>query len=528
MGWISIRLAMAVSPRPTVLVLGAGLAGLTVGRALQANGFQVTILEALPRAGGKAGCVPDRNGVPWEHGYHIFAPWYENMRRLTDELGVKLIEVPEWHYIERSADDVLPPSAGGPRPKQAKMKLPITPWELIEVLRNAPLPAPQMLLYFYFVLDMIGLPIGQKALLDQVSRVGLMRDRWYATPTWPQIERESLLKASAVPAFEMSAYTAKILSSYFLRTMRPSLLMLPGDLQSTLIEPFVKRAIDEGVVIEYERRAERLLLGRSARPRIDAVLVKSKDGTVAPRSADVVVVTTPLDVTRRLVGADLLAVAPGLGCIQRLRVAPMAALHLELVDRRPDFPKEHVFLSGGLYGLSFIDCTTHWPGRRRTLLSFIASDFLPLQDLQDETEQYALLMEEIGRYLPIRPKDVLHWKLNTNTSQGLRLFINTAGSWPDRPNVSTDLDNLFFAGDWVKNRIDLACMEGAVSAAHTAAHEIGLRWQSWNGVTVPAPPLVAPRFPPWMIRILVWALAPVIAVVYAWARLSAPPDSSRS
>lgn len=518
---------MSASRRPTALVIGAGLAGLTVGRALQAHGFQATILEATPRAGGKAGCVPDGTGQLWEHGYHIFAPWYANMRRLTDELGVKLVEVPEWHYIERAADDALPPSAGGPPPRRATMKLPQTAGELVSVLRSAPLPWAEMLLYFYFVLDMIGMPIGQKALLDQVSRVGLMRERWYATPVWPELERESLLKASAVPAFEMSAYTAKLLSSYFLRTMRPSLMILPGDLQHTLIDPFVQRLLAEGAAVEYDTRAEKLVLNGLGRPRVDAVLVKGPDGTVAPRRADVVVVTTPLDVTRRLLGADVLAAAPELGCIQRLRVAPMAALHLELVDRRTDLPKEHVFLRGGHFALSFIDCTPHWAGWNTTLLSFIASDFVPIQDLT-ENEQYALLMEEIGRYLPIRIADVRRWKLNPNTNQGLRLFINTAGSWPDRPHVWCKIDNLFFAGDWVKNRIDLACMEGAVTAAHDAAHEIGTRWSARNGVTVPPPPVRPPRYPPELVRVGVWALAPIMALVYAWARLTARPDASAS
>jgi len=513
--------------RPTVLVLGGGLAGLTVGRALQANGFAVTILEASPRAGGKAGCAPGVDGELWEHGYHIFAPWYANMRRLTDELGVKLIEIPHWHYIERAADGVLPPSAGGPAPRRARMMLPTTPAELIETLRNAPLPAAEMLLYFYFVLDMIGKPISQKGLLDQVSRVGFMRDRWYATPVWPRIERESLLKASAVPAFEMSAYTAKILSSYFLRTMRPSLMILPGDLQRTLIDPYVGRVTAGGVTIEYGCKAKRLVMGSGTRPQIAAVDVESADGTQA-RSADVYVVTTPLDVTRELITSDILAHDPDLGSIQRLRVAPMAALHLELVDRRSDIPAEHVFLSGGRYGLSFIDCTPHWPACKTTVLSFIASDFMPLRSLS-EAEQYALLMDEIGRYLPLRMKDVRRWQLNTNTRDGLRLFINTAGSWPDRPDPSCRIDNLFFAGDWVKNKVDLACMEGAVSAAHQAAHDIGERWKAWNGITVPPPPLVAPRYPPWLVRLAVIAMAPLVALIYAWARLSPdPPDATGS
>jgi hypothetical protein len=511
-----------MSTRPTALVLGAGLAGLTVGRALQANGFSVTILESCPRAGGKAGCVAGRDGLLWEHGYHIFAPWYLNMRRLTDELGVKLIEIPHWHYIERTPDGERPPAAGGLAPRRKWMKLPTTPVELIEVLRNAPLPWYEMLLYFYFVLDMIGKPIGQKALLDQVSRVGFMRERWYATDVWPRIERESLLKASAVPAFEMSAYTAKLLSSYFLGTMRPSLMILPGDLQAALIEPFVRRVTAEGVTIEYGCEARRLVVGSGSRPEIAGVEVSA--GT-SPRTADVYVVTTPLDVTRELLTADVLARDPDLGAIHRLRVAPMAALHLELVDRRRDFPCEHVFLSGGRYGLSFIDCTSHWPGCKNTVLSFIASDFAPIRSLS-ETEQYRLLIEEIGRYLPIRPSDVRRWHLNPNDRGGLRLFINTAGSWPDRPHTSCRFDNLFFAGDWVKNKIDLACMEGAVSAEHEAAHEIGTRWQAWNGVTVPPAPAVAPRCPPWLVRLAVLGFAPVMALVYLWAVVAPdPPDA---
>jgi hypothetical protein len=204
----------------------------------------------------------------------------------------------------------------------------------------------------------------------------------------------------------------------------------------------------------------------------------------------------------------------------------MASLHLELVDRRVDLPCEHVFLSGGKYGLSFIDCTKHWPGCERTMLSFIASDFMPIRSLP-EPEQYALLMEEIGRYLPIRPKDVRRWHLNPNTRDGLRLFINTAGSWPDRPHPSSRIENLFFAGDWVKNRVDLACMEGAMSAAHQCAHEIGERWKAWNGITVPPGPLVAPRYPPWLVRLAVVLMAPVVAFVYAWAVIAPdPPDST--
>ena len=53
--------------RPHALVLGAGLAGLTVARQLARNGFRVTLLEKSRLAGGKAGsreALSGRDGQP--------------------------------------------------------------------------------------------------------------------------------------------------------------------------------------------------------------------------------------------------------------------------------------------------------------------------------------------------------------------------------------------------------------------------------------------------------------------------------
>lgn len=52
------------------------------------------------------------------------------------------------------------------------------------------------------------------------------------------------------------------------------------------------------------------------------------------------------------------------------------------------------------------------------------------------------------------------------------LFINTIGAWPSRPSPSTRFANLSLAGGYVKNLVDLACLEGAVSAALSASAAI--------------------------------------------------------
>lgn len=528
--------------RPHALVLGAGLAGLTVARQLARNGFRVTLLEKSRLAGGKAGsreALSGRDGQPvpgvrYEHGYHIFAPWYRNMLRLTEELGIRLRPVSRWHYKTMAA---------GTSDGWKGLYLPSTPRELLDVLRNSPLPAPDTLLYFYFVLDMIGMPLSQKAVLDRVTRLGLMRGRWYATESLPIIEEESILKAAAVPVHEMSAYTAKILSSYFLYTIRPSsllrifggaaepepsLFMLPGDLQDTLIEPYVAAVERDGVEIRWTHEARKLALEpdprKAGRQRIAGVEVAigTGDGSVRAErlTADAYVVATPLDVSQRLLAvSELLAQEPGLGRINRLRTAPMAALYLTLRDGAASgLPKEHCFLMGGEYGLSFIDLRSHWTAPEYTL-SFISSNFAPLMQLSRQ-EQYDRLIDEIERFLPITRADVTGWCLFPNADPGQQLFINTVGSWTDRPDVACEsLDNLFFAGDWVKNRIDLACMEGAVSAALQAAHVIGERFAGAPGVRVPEPPLVAGRYPPCLVRLAVRLLSPLALLTLVWARV---------
>jgi hypothetical protein len=52
------------------------------------------------------------------------------------------------------------------------------------------------------------------------------------------------------------------------------------------------------------------------------------------------------------------------------------------------------------------------------------------------------------------------------------LLINTAGSWRDRPEATTAIENLFLASDYVRTNTDLATMEGANEAARRAVNGV--------------------------------------------------------
>jgi hypothetical protein len=196
-----------------------------------------------------------------------------------------------------------------------------------------------------------------------------------------------------------------------------------------------------------------------------------------------------------------------------LEAQPMAAVHLRLSRELPDLPREHIFLHGSHYALSFIDVSLSWDGvGGKSQLSFISSNYAPLNAVSPQGAK-DLLLEEIAEYLPITSADIESWDLNPNTD--VPLFINTIGAWPNRPRPKSKIRNVYLSGDYVKNAIDLACMEGAVSAALETAGQI----LSDRGETGPLPAVQVPR--EWPRALLIAArilLIPLVAVarLIAW------------
>ena len=82
-----------MSRDPTVLVVGAGLAGLAAAYTLERSGVKVKVLESAARPGGRA-----RSQVIGEFrvdlGANMFLEVYGTARRIADRLGVPLVRTP--------------------------------------------------------------------------------------------------------------------------------------------------------------------------------------------------------------------------------------------------------------------------------------------------------------------------------------------------------------------------------------------------------------------------------------------------
>jgi len=479
---------------PSVIVVGGGLSGIVVARELALRGWRVILLERSKRLGGKAGS-DIKNGRLVEHGYHVFPQWYPNVRNILERIGVELIDFDRYHFL-------LP----GGYPGKVTVLGPSGLSAIWHYVFNGLLPWYHNLLYMYSVVDIISQPLSEKRFLDRVSQIGLIRGKWYTSESVAEMGQENVLKASAIPVYDLSAMTAKRIASYWIRQASPFLSILPGDLQTVFIDPQVRELEALGVEIRYDCEVSGVVMHEGS---VSAIALG--DGTEV--SADVYALCTPFEVTRSWLHNSFYEADPELGNMHFLEAQPMAALHLRLRRELPDLPREHVFLHGSYYALSFIDVGRLWKELDgKPQLSFISSNYSPLNEVSKEGAK-DLLLKEIGEYLPITPADVEVWELNPN--KDVPLFINTIGAWSNRPRPKTKIKNIYLAGDYVKNAIDLACMEGAVSSALEASAQI----LSDHGETDPLPVVQIP--PEWPRALLVFArimMVPVVAVarVIAW------------
>ncbi|MHB8593173.1 MAG: flavin monoamine oxidase family protein, partial [Acidimicrobiales bacterium] len=71
-----------------VVVIGAGLSGLSAARRLATSGVEVTVLEARSRVGGRTEGGRTADGTPVELGGQWVGPTQTRMYELIDELGL--------------------------------------------------------------------------------------------------------------------------------------------------------------------------------------------------------------------------------------------------------------------------------------------------------------------------------------------------------------------------------------------------------------------------------------------------------
>ncbi len=500
----------------SVAVLGGGVGGLSAAHELAERGFSVTVYEGRDRFGGKARSLPvpgsgtdGRPDLPAEHGFRFFPGFY---RHLPDTMR----RIPHGNRANGVFDHLVA----------------ATRFQLArddganEIVSAAHLPESldDFAAVSRFLLDIAtqaGIPPHEHALFVERLLVILTScderrlGQWEHQSWWTFVDGDRRSKAFqmfladgptrmlvAAKAREMSARTGgQILLQLLFDLTRAggrADRVLDGPTSDVWIDPWVAHLQAKGVDLRLGHPVQGIhCSGR----RITGVTIAPEGGAPTTVTADHYVAALPVEVLRLLVSQPLRDADPRLGRLDRLVTRWMNGIMFYLDEDVPVVHGHSIYFDSE-WALTSISQRQFWrgvdleamgDGRVEGILSVDVSDWerpgrrfgkvaarcTPDEIKEEVWGQLQDHLNDTGRTV-LADANLLSWFLdpsiefpNPTSATNLEpLLINTAGSWEDRPEAATRIENLWLASDFVRTHTDLATMEGANEAARRAVNGI--------------------------------------------------------
>lgn len=477
-------------PGTRVTVVGGGIAGITAALRLAQRGYRVTLYEQQSFLGGNLSAHQGSSGLYHDVYSHMYANWYHNFWRLIGDLGVrreKLFEPRDGFHLMKQ---------GARHPHYVRIHNVGAPSAAWSNLTSGVAPPADMVLWSYSLVDLLTQPFERGTLLGQHSVSGFLGSRFYATERSARLHDYFLMVIWSVHGYMTAAASYQRFIKYGFPDPTPYLWVLRGNLQQKLIGPLTELLRKLKVVIRtgVALRAVRVEGGRARAIELQDAHGDENSHTVhytgrrREEAVDQLILAVPARPMARIAtsgtrGRRIVDVLPQLAEARRLKAEPIVVMDLYFKRKLPGIPKEHVVLPPECpFDLTFLDLSQLWrdePALKDvTALTVAASDFYALTSDDPQQDAHAMI-QALHDFVPVfRPGR--HWgdedsdidwdKCHVHNNVGEELFINEVGSWDWRPEPTYDaIDNLYFAGDYVRNDVDIATVESAVTSGLNAA-----------------------------------------------------------
>jgi hydroxysqualene dehydroxylase len=453
---------MTSSPAPDVIVIGAGVAGLSAAVELAAGGARVLVLEAKALLGGRATAFNDpQTGERVDNGQHVLLGCYEEtfsfLRRIGTEHLAPVQPGLEVDFVDRAG-------------ARSRLRLPSMPpplnfvaglfeWEALSWRdRMAALSMARPIRIAQEGLRTEGK--GQKAKRIAASPSETV-DEWLIANGQTARLREMLWEPLALAALNQSIREAAappfaaVLARMFGGGQRESALALPlCPLDELYAEP--SRTF-------IETRGGAVRIGSPARVHLAGGRVAHIDVRGETLRAGAVIAAVPWYALPDLFVGDIAPLDGLLRASAGTSASPIASVNLWL-DRQvmqgrflglPGRAMQWVFDKGQLFQAG----SSHL-----TLVASGADDVMTMPN----DELIALALRELRTALPdTRAAKVLR----ASVVRERRATFSLAPGQPARPGTRTNVDRLMLAGDWVETGLP-ATIEGAALSGRLSAEAI--------------------------------------------------------
>jgi len=420
-----------------VIVIGGGFAGLTAAAYLSKNNYQVTLLEASPKLGGRAYSFHDKEtNTVLDNGQHILMGCYFETLNFLSLIGAsenfnfqKRLEV---NFVKEGFR-VLPLKSF-PSFYPLNLLVGMLKYKAINISERMSLIKIFLKLPFYSVDKLSQLNI--KDWLDKENQTINVQDAFWRILAVGALNT-SIEKASAKVFID-------ILRQIFLTGKKAATIILP---KHGLSESYCKNAEEfirhnEGAVV-FSDAVNKLILKDE---KINEVHTTNK----VYSEFDYVVTTIPSYALSRIIDEEMKINIP------ELTYSSILNIHLWTKDK--SFPE-------GFYGL--INSPIHWVFNKGTHLNIVISDADELVNRQDE-EIMMMVEEEMNKYFLLPPDSISSYKV---IKEKRATFIPSGDIIDKRPLQQTKIRNLVLAGDWVDTGLP-STIESAVKSGRIAAEMI--------------------------------------------------------
>ncbi|MFF2654977.1 FAD-dependent oxidoreductase [Streptomyces sp. NPDC058045] len=519
LGFGGVPALAAEGARRRVAVLGGGVAGLTAAQELVERGFEVTVWERK-ELGGKSRTIPvpgtgtgGRKDLPGEHGFRYVPGFYhhlpETMARIPAAGGGS--ESVHDHLVAQAG--VLYSRTDGREDLQLESNPSGLP-SLVEIQR----------LVTALVQQLGALPARETAFFArQLAIFATSGERrrfgqWEKTP-WRDFLRSDEMSAEFGKLFGEGLTTALVASRPDIASTRATGILtelyfyalaghgstgtlgrvLDAPTSESWIQPWVAYLKQRGVRFQVGWTVEELTLGGDG--RLSGGRASGPGGASGAIDADWYVCAMPMERARKLWSPALRRADPALARMDKLRTEWMNGIQFYLDRPAPvlngfvsylDSPWALVSLSEAQYWGDF--SAQYGDGRAAESFSVNiaqwdepgivykkpARECTPAEIAEETLAQMRAALEDTGR--SVLPEDsVLRWHLDpaitypgggSTAANDEPLIVSEAGSWDNRPGHRTAVPNLFLAGDYVRDNLSCATMEGANETAKRAVNSL--------------------------------------------------------
>lgn len=466
----SLSLKIQSAPKPTnplrVVIIGAGLAGLSAAKYLSDAGHLPTVLEARDVLGGKVLHTPthfslsqvaawkDEDGDWYETGLHIFFGAYPNMMHLFKELEIE----DRLQWKEHSMIFAMP-DAPGEFSRFDFPNLP-APWNgLIAILRNNRMLTWSEKVQFGWGL-LPAIVLGQKYCEEQdnISVSDWMRQQGVPQRVTDEICISMSKALSFIGPDELSMTVFLTALNRFLQeTDGSKMAFLDGAPPERLCDPLVDHFTAKGGSLQTNARVQNIELNEDNSVKC----LKMMDGSEI--EGDVYISAVPVDIMKLLL-PEAWKAYPEFQKLNGLSGVPVINIHIWF-DRKLTTVDALLFSRSKLLSV-YADMSRTCNGFKDENRSMLELVFAPAAEWigRSDADIIEATMKELERLFPdeiAADQSLAKIRKYKVVKTPLSVYKATTGREAFRPLQRTPISNFYLCGDYTKQKY-LGSMEGAI------------------------------------------------------------------